>query len=273
MKTRILSAIFIVGPLLIFLFLGGIPLLVFCLAISAVGMHEFYKGYEHIDVHAGKYWSFGMLAALYIIIFFGEFTELDPRTYNHILSLWVFGTVCLGLLMTLIRKDHNILDGPITSLGILYIGYFCAHLLLIDRIYAYSKMVWIVILAAFGCDTFAYFTGYFLGKHKMAPNISPKKTWEGAFGGVIGAVILCGVFGLIMYGDRGEIFIHCMVMGFFGALFGMAGDLIASAFKRKMGIKDYGNLIPGHGGILDRFDSVILVAPFVYYYILIFIRP
>ena len=68
MKTRILSAIFIVGPLLIFLFLGGIPLLVFCLAISAVGMHEFYKGYEHIDVHAGKYWSFGMLAALYIII-------------------------------------------------------------------------------------------------------------------------------------------------------------------------------------------------------------
>ena len=107
----------------------------------------------------------------------------------------------------------------------------------------------------------------------MAPNISPKKTWEGAVGGVIGAVILCGVFGLIMYGDRGEIFIHCMVMGFFGALFGMAGDLIASAFKRKMGIKDYGNLIPGHGGILDRFDSVILVAPFVYYYILIFIRP
>ena len=273
MKTRILSAIFIVGPLLLFLFLGGIPLLVLCCIVSAIGMHEFYKGYEQIGVHAGKIWSYGMLAALYIIIFFGEFTDLDPRTYNHILSMWVFGTVCLGLLMTLIRKDHNILDGPITSLGLLYIAYFNAHLVLINCIDNYDKMVWLVILAAFGSDTFAYFTGYFFGKHKMAPNISPKKTWEGAVGGILGSVICCGVFGILMYGDRGEFFLHCMVIGFFGALFGMAGDLIASAFKRKMGIKDYGNLIPGHGGIMDRFDSVILVAPFVYYYILVFIRP
>ena len=273
MKTRILSSIFIVCPLLLFLFLGGVPLLLLCFAISAVGIYEFYKGYEKIDVHAGKLWAYGMLVALHIIVFVGEFTDLDPRTYNHILSLWVFGTVCLGLLMTLIRKDHNILDGPITSLGLLYIGYFNVHLVLIDSIEKYSEMVWLVILAAFGCDTFAYFTGYFLGKHKMAPNISPKKTWEGAAGGILGSVICCGIFGWLLYGDLGEIFIHCMVIGFFGALFGMAGDLIASAFKRKMGIKDYGNLIPGHGGILDRFDSVILVAPFVYYYILIFIRP
>ena len=273
MKTRILSAIFIVGPLLVFLCIGGFPLLLLCLAVSAIGMFEFYKGYEKIDIHAGRIWSYGMLAALYIIIFFGEFTDLDPRTYNHILSLWVFGTVCLGLLMTLIRKDHNILDGPVTSLGLLYIAYFNAHLVLINRIGKYSNMVWPVILAAFGSDTFAYFTGYFLGKHKMAPNISPKKTWEGAAGGIIGSVVLCGAFGLIFYSDHGEIWLHCLVIGFFGALFGMAGDLIASAFKRKMGIKDYGNLIPGHGGILDRFDSVLLVAPVVYYYILIFIRP
>ena len=270
MKTRILSAIFIVGPLLIFLFLGGIPLLVFCLAISAVGMHELYKGYSNIGVHAGKYWSYALLVTLYIIIFHGEFTALAARTYSHILEMWVFGTVCLGLLMTLIRKDHNVLDGPVTSLGLLYIGYFAAHLSLINCIDKYSKMVWLVILAAFGQDTFAYFTGYFLGKHKMAPNISPKKTIEGAVGGVIGSTILCGVFGWFVY--RPE-FVHCLIIGFVGAFFGMAGDLIASAFKRKMGIKDYGNLIPGHGGVLDRFDSVILVAPFVYYYILLFIRP
>ena len=270
MKTRILSSVFIVGPLLVFLFFGGVPLLLLCLGISAIGMHEFYKGYENIGVHAGKYWAFGMLAVLYIIIYFGEFTSLDPRTYNHILSMWVFGTVCLGLLMSLIREDHNILDGPVTSLGILYIGYFTAHLLLINRIAKYSTMVWLVILAAFGCDTFAYVFGLLFGKHKMAPNISPKKTWEGAFGGVLGSVVCCGIFGYFVYPKE---FIHCLIIGFFGALFGMAGDLVASAFKRKMGIKDYGNLIPGHGGIMDWFDSVILVAPFVYYYILVFIRP
>ena len=273
MKTRIISAIVIIGPLLIFFVLGGVPLLAFCLVLSAIGMHEFYKGYSNIGVHPGRNWAYALLVALYVIIFFGEFTKLAPTTYTHLLLMWTFGTVCLGLLMTLIRKDHNVLDGPVTSLGLLYIGYFFAHMVFINCIETYKLMVWIVLLAAFGQDTFAYFTGYFLGKHKMCPNISPKKTIEGAVGGVIGAVVCCGIFGLIVYGDLGEIFIHCMVMGFFGAFFGMAGDLIASAFKRKMGIKDYGNLIPGHGGILDRFDSVLLVAPFVYYYILLFIRP
>ena len=273
MKTRIISSIVIIAPMLVFVFFGGIPLLLFCLALSAIGMWEFYKGYAAEGVKAGKVGAFILLAALYAIIGFGEFTELAPSTYTHLIQMWVFGAVFLGLIMTLIRKDHNILDGSVTTIGLLYIGYFFAHLVLISGIRRYHLMVWIVFIAAFGQDTFAYFTGYFLGKHKMAPNISPKKTIEGAVGGVIGATVLCGLFGLIVFSDGDNIFLHCLIMGFFGAFFGMAGDLIASAFKRKMGIKDYGNLIPGHGGILDRFDSVILVAPFVYYYILLFIRP
>lgn len=270
MKTRIISAIVIIGPLLIFFVLGGVPLLAFCLVLSAIGMHEFYKGYSNIGVHPGRNWAYALLVALYVIIFFGEFTKLAPTTYTHLLLMWTFGTVCLGLLMTLIRKDHNVLDGPVTSLGLLYIGFFAAHMSLINCIYKYKYMVWLVLLAAFGQDTFAYFSGYLFGKHKMAPNISPKKTVEGAVGGVIGATIICGVFGWFVY--RPE-FVHCIIIGFVGAFFGIAGDLIASAFKRNMGIKDYGNLIPGHGGVMDRFDSVVLVAPFVYYYILLFIKP
>lgn len=270
MKTRIISAIVIIGPLLIFFVLGGIPLLAFCLVLSAVGMHEFYKGYSNIKVHPGRNWAYALLIALYVIIFFGEFTKLAPTTYTHLLLMWTFGTVCVGLLMTLIRKDHNVLDGPVTSLGLLYIGFFAAHMPLINCIEKYKYMVWLVLLAAFGQDTFAYFSGYLFGKHKMAPNISPKKTVEGAIGGVIGATIACGVFGWFVY--RPE-FVHCIIIGFVGAFFGIAGDLIASAFKRNMGIKDYGNLIPGHGGVMDRFDSVLLVAPFVYYYILLFIKP
>ena len=273
MKTRIISSIVIIGPMLVFVFLGGIPLLLFCLALSAIGMWEFYKGYAAEGVKAGKAWAFALLAALYFLIGIGEFSDdLAPSTYTHLIQMWLFGAVFLGLVMTLIRKDHNILNGSVTTIGLLYIGYFFAHIVFISGIdHNYHLMVWIVFIAAFGQDTFAYFTGYFFGKHKMAPNISPKKTIEGAIGGVIGATVLCGVFGIIFFRD--DDFIHCLIMGFFGAFFGMAGDLIASAFKRKMGIKDYGNLIPGHGGILDRFDSVLLVAPFVYYYILLFVRP
>ena len=128
----------------------------------------------------------------------------------------------------------------------------------------YRLFIWIVVIAAFGSDICAYFTGYFLGKHKMAPNLSPKKTVEGAVGGLLGSSLFAWLFGFIF---MREMALVCLVLGLVGGAAGMAGDLTASAFKRKMGIKDYGNLIPGHGGILDRFDSVLFDAPYLYFYI------
>jgi phosphatidate cytidylyltransferase len=112
----------------------------------------------------------------------------------------------------------------------------------------------------------AYFTGLLLGRHKLAPKISPKKTIEGAVGGVAGSVLLCGLFG---YFAVPPLLTHCIALGVLGGVVSQLGDLTASIFKRKMGIKDYGNLIPGHGGVLDRFDSVLFTAPAVYYYIVI----
>lgn len=126
-------------------------------------------------------------------------------------------------------------------------------------------MLWMIILAAFGSDIFAYFIGSFFGKHKMAPNLSPKKSIEGAVGGIVGAGILGLIFGILFMKD---IWYHCLIIGIIGGIISECGDLVASSFKRQMGIKDYGNLIPGHGGILDRFDSVIFVAPIVYYYVI-----
>ena len=112
----------------------------------------------------------------------------------------------------------------------------------------------------------AYFSGYLLGKHKLCPHISPKKTIEGSVGGVIGSVVLSGLFGYFFMDD---VLVHCMIIGVLGGIISQFGDLTASVFKRKMGIKDYGNLIPGHGGILDRFDSVLFTGPMVYYYIVL----
>ena len=106
-----------------------------------------------------------------------------------------------------------------------------------------------------------------MGKHKLCPNLSPKKTIEGAIGGVLGALVLGIIFGLIF---KIQVFPHVILMSIIGSVMAQLGDLTASAFKRKMGIKDYGNLIPGHGGILDRFDSVLFAAPAVYYYLQLF---
>jgi len=269
MKQRIISAL-IMLPLLVFVYIGGIPFFIICACIAEVGMYEFYHGYEQIDIHPNKTLGCVLTLLMYIIVFYGEFFSSKALVYSHLLLLWVFLSVCTGLCITLLKPDHNILDGPITSLGVFYIGFFVVHAVLIDRLPRYSEIVWLVFLSAFGADIFAYFVGCAIGKRKLCPTISPKKTVEGAIGGVIGSTLLCGLFGYICFK---ELIIHCLIIGFLGSFFAMTGDLVASAFKRKMGIKDYGNLIPGHGGILDRFDSVLFVAPFVYYYTIIFIKP
>ena len=135
------------------------------------------------------------------------------------------------------------------------------HIVLIDMA-GYGALIWLVFFSAFGTDIMAYFTGMAFGKHRLCPNLSPKKSVEGAVGGVLGSVIICGLFGFIVMKDS---LVLCLLIGFFGSIVAQLGDLSASAFKRQMGIKDYGNLIPGHGGILDRFDSVFFTAPMVFY--------
>ena len=124
---------------------------------------------------------------------------------------------------------------------------------------------WIMIplLLAFVPDSGAYFAGTFFGRHKLAPVISPKKTVEGVLGGVLVSVLGMLIYGLIvqLFFDRQVNYIYILIYGVAGAVTAVVGDLCFSAIKRQTGIKDYGNLIPGHGGILDRFDSMILVAP------------
>ena len=127
-------------------------------------------------------------------------------------------------------------------------------------------IVWLVFIASWVCDTAAYFVGVLFGKHKLAPVLSPKKSIEGAVGGVIGAAAIGALYGYIVrnqvVGIKDTMLVFALISAA-GALISMVGDLAASAIKRNHDIKDYGNLIPGHGGILDRFDSVIFTAPII----------
>lgn len=128
-------------------------------------------------------------------------------------------------------------------------------------------IVWLILLSSWGCDTCAYCVGMLFGKHKMSPILSPKKSVEGAVGGVLGAAALGALYGYAVSGilaDDRVILFFAIICGV-GSLISMVGDLAASAIKRNADMKDYGELIPGHGGVMDRFDSVIFTAPVIYF--------
>ena len=264
MKTRIISGL-IMAPLLIVLYLGGWFLWAAALLIAIMGLQEFYKGWNNLDVHPSKEIGYIMTVLLFVtaIPFGGSEGRTIPQFYENMvfICIWMFIAVAAGMIYGWKIDKRGTYDALATVTGLVYIPFFTYHMVLIDMT-EYSLFIWIVIIAAFGSDICAYFTGYFLGKHKMAPVLSPKKTIEGAVGGLIGSSLLAWLFGFIFMREMATV---CLVLGLVGGAAGMAGDLTASAFKRKMGIKDYGDLIPGHGGIMDRFDSVIFVAPVVYY--------
>ena len=269
MKTRIISG-FIMAPLLVVLYLGGWWLWAAALIIAVMGIHEFCNGWENLGVHPSKPICYVMTALLFSGVFItGAFSDKAasistvPAYFNNmmLITIWLFIAAAAGMIYGWKINERGPYDAVATVAAMVYIPFFTYHMVLIDMT-EYSLFIWIVVIAAFGSDIFAYFTGYFLGKHKMAPNLSPKKTIEGAVGGLAGSSVLSWLFGFIFMRDMALV---CLVLGLVGGAAGMAGDLTASMFKRKMGIKDYGKLIPGHGGIMDRFDSVIFVAPVVYY--------
>jgi phosphatidate cytidylyltransferase len=264
MKERVLSGL-LMAPLLVIVFLGGKVLLAGCFLIGIMGVREFFNGFKKMGINPSHLIAYVSAAALYAVNIYAlqiNIYELHEKLY----MLWFSGVVTASLLYLFNVEKRKLEDGAATITGIFYVVFLSYHVTLTEQIDEYSIMVWLILLTAFGTDIMAYFTGYAIGKHKLCPGISPKKTIEGSIGGILGSVILCGLFGyFFVYG----IFIHCIIIGALGGAVSQFGDLTASIFKRKMGIKDYGNLIPGHGGILDRFDSVLFTAPMVYYYIII----
>lgn len=136
-------------------------------------------------------------------------------------------------------------------------------------------MVWMIFISSWICDTCAYLVGMAVGKHKLAPILSPKKSIEGAIGGVVGAGLVGALFGFLVlenvFADQNITWIAAVICAA-GAVISQVGDLAASGIKRNHNIKDYGKLIPGHGGIMDRFDSVLFTAPIIYYLAILLIR-
>jgi phosphatidate cytidylyltransferase len=150
-----------------------------------------------------------------------------------------------------------------TTTGVLYVGWLISYLVLL-RIDAGRNWLFLALFLTFGSDTAAYFIGKAIGRHKLAPAISPGKTWEGAFAGVVGAVIVSCLFTFDTPLQVPMSILEAIILGVAVSVFGQLGDLAESMLKRGAGVKDSGKLMPGHGGILDRLDSILFAGVVVY---------
>ncbi len=258
-RTRLLSGIVLVIIALVLVITGGGVLLAGLFAISMVGMYEFYRVFqiERTPLGAAGY----LAATVYYVNLFIPFIPED--------GFFVVGLLVLVMAVYVFQFPKYRADQVFASFaGVFYVAVMLSGIYLTRRMEAGAYIVWLIFLCSWGSDTCAYCVGVLIGKHKMAPKLSPKKSMEGAAGGVLGAVLLTALYGWVFRQELNlavdDIF-RLAGIGGIGAIVSMIGDLAASAIKRNYEIKDYGKLIPGHGGILDRFDSVIFTAPMVYY--------
>ena len=260
--TRLISGIVLVLLAIFVLVQGGTCLFLVSMAISLIGLFELYRVMKIERDIPGAVGYLAVLAYYGLLWFDAE----KYMTFLTIASLMLLMTVYV---VTFPRFGTEQIT--VAFFGIFYVGLMFSYLYQVRAMPDGKYLVWLIVLSSWGCDTCAYCVGMLLGKHKMAPKLSPKKTVEGAVGGVLGAALLGFLYGAYFEQSMMDLAQPGVVSAAacaIAAVISQIGDLAASAIKRNHDVKDYGHLIPGHGGILDRFDSMIFTAPAIYFAIL-----
>lgn len=275
MKQRIVSALIALPLLLAILFSGNQYIIGASLYIlSLIGCFELYKSFNNTDYKLDTtYKMFGYIGTTIFYI-----VKLMNINVDSNLLLLLYSIIIIGYSM-ISYNNKSIGKLAITILSVIYIPYLFSYIFNIytDNRIISNFLVGYVFIIAFGSDTIACLVGKYLGKRKVTPVLSPNKSLEGFIGGILGSIILTLGYTYLLV-NTNIIHMHLtiskiiiiIVFAALGAMISQIGDLLASAIKRTNGIKDYGNLMPGHGGVLDRFDSILMVAPFVYYFLIIF---
>lgn len=255
-NSRYIGAL-VLAPLLIFVLLGGLPLKLFIIALSVCGLYEFYHALSTKEIKSIPIISYALLIAYYLL----------NNNFESMMYILVIAMV-LSLIIPIIDLKYSFMDVSVTFLGFVYVVILFSFIPLVNSKIHGEYLVWLIFIGAWLSDTAAYYFGKYLGKHKLCPKVSPKKTIEGAIGGFLGGTLGCGIFGIVVSSYVPEVsVIHFFLIGALCGIMGQFGDLVASSIKRYVGLKDYSNLIPGHGGILDRFDSILFNAVVVFYYL------
>ena len=248
-------------PLVLIIFLIGNTYVVDALLaiVTVLAMDEYLNAISKVcnPIRWIAYLSCASIALVHII----------PQESIPIITILAIPTILLILFAHVIATNMKITfkDVAYTFLGIFYVVFFMMFVALIDGMENGKILIWYAIFAAWGTDIFAFFIGQKFGKHKFS-KVSPKKSIEGCVAGTVGAVILVLIYTYFVntYFNMEYSYLYMAIIGTILSLIGQIGDFVASSIKRYVDIKDYSNLIPGHGGMLDRIDSLIFLAPFAY---------
>ena len=257
--TRLISGIVLIILSIGVLWFGGIVTGVSTCLLSLVGVFELMRVYK-VEKKAPGIVVYIWTILYYVILMLGKNSLVMPVLVTYML-------VVLGIYVFTFPRYH---DKEIMAafFSFYYVSVMLSYVYQLRVLDKGGYLIVLVFLCSWGNDTLAYVTGRLLGRHKMSPVLSPKKSIEGLIGGLIGAGILGALYGLYfkhfvmdIQGVSAIFFVVCML----GAVPAVVGDLAASAIKRNNEVKDYGKLIPGHGGVMDRFDSMIFTAPIIFY--------
>ena len=268
MVKRIITSVVALAVFVGILFL---PPIYFTVALAAVILFMLYECYSATKADVGMK-TIGFISAVILMLSIYFFKALEWDTFAWATSsIGIIFIIALHMI-TVVAKHGKRNYKDILSNGFLtmYIVISMGCVWLTKETFDTATML-LTFICAWSCDTFAYFTGRFLGKHKLIPHVSPNKTIEGSVGGVVGAMVICIVYLLIVKNvfdtnmlTWSNVVVEGAVYGLVGGALSQLGDLIASAIKRDTGIKDFGWIFPGHGGFMDRFDSVMFIAPIMY---------
>lgn len=260
--TRLISGIILVIIALFVVVSGGSILFLTTGMISLIGLFELYRVMK-IEKN-----PLGVIGYLTVISYYGL---LWFEGQQYVMLMVIAALMLLMSVYVFTFPKYKTEEVTVAFFGIFYAAVMLSYLYQVRVIPDGRYLVWLIFLSSWGCDTCAYCSGMLLGKHKLAPVLSPKKSIEGAVGGVAGAAVLGFIYACFFGSHMRETSnpqLACSAACAIAAVISQIGDLAASAIKRNHNIKDYGHLIPGHGGILDRFDSMLFTAPAIYFAIL-----
>ena len=257
--TRLISGIGLLIVAILAFYIGNLPLIILSALISVIGLFEFYRALD-LDKKNIAYLGYVYSLIYYCLIYF----KLNQYIFFSVIAFLML----IFAIYVFTFPKYKTEEISLIFMGVIYIPILFSYVYNTRKFDDGQYLAWLILISSWGSDTCAYAVGSLFGKHKIAPVLSPKKSVEGSIGGVLGAALIGGIFGAILSGHFISTFspvFTCAASCAIGSVISQVGDALASAIKRNHNIKDYGNLIPGHGGILDRFDSMIFTAPAIFF--------